>query len=154
MHEGLHPALGLSAIEGVADVAGQGIAKTLQVGNQLFQGGFIVAAKFFPGGIAAEKNSVFVPAGEGEAAKPQDDFLRVRRSVGTDGLGVEGNDWSKSRGRAVEEKLRFTARYEPGSDVAGGAGVHAFERFPPGIEFVEFDCEALVEGTETICEDR
>jgi len=43
--QGLHPALGLGAIEGVTEVAGKGVTEIPQVGNQLFQRGFIFWAR-------------------------------------------------------------------------------------------------------------
>ncbi len=89
VNECLHPAFGLGSIEGVANVAGQGVAEILQVGNQLLQRGFIFVAELRPSGIGAEENFIFVPAGEGQAAKTQDNFLGVRRSVGANGLRAE-----------------------------------------------------------------
>lgn len=151
--EGLHPMFGLGAVEGVADVVGQRVAEILQVGNQLFQRGFIFGAKFLPRGIAFEENFVFVPSGEGEAAKPQSHFLTVRGSVGANGLWAEGDGWCQCRGGTVEEELRFAARRKPGGYVAGCARVHALQRFPLRIEFVDLDGEAFVECAETVCAD-
>ncbi len=151
--EGLHPALSLGAIESVTKVAGKGATEIPQVGNQLFQRGFIFGAKFLPGGIAAKENFVFVPAGEGEAAKTQDHFLGVRRSVGANGVWAECDECDQGGRGPVEEKLRFAARHEPGGDIAAGAGGNVFEGFPLRIEFVDFDGEAFIESAETVCED-
>jgi hypothetical protein len=151
--EGLHPAFRLRAIEGVANVAGEGVAEILQVGDELFQRGFIFVAEFFPGGVAAKVDFIFVPAGEGEPAKTQDHFLGVRRGVGANGLGAESDERAERRGSAVEEELRFAARHEPGSYVATGAGIHTVQGFAEGIEFVDFDGEAFAEGAETVREN-
>ena len=104
--QSLHPALGLGAVESMAHIAGERVAEILQVGNQLFQRGFVFVAQLRPGGIAAEGNFVFVPAGEGEPAEPQNDLLGVRRGVGANRLGAKRDEWRQGGRSAVEEELR------------------------------------------------
>jgi hypothetical protein len=101
----------------------QGIAKILQIQDQLFELEFVVLAQFFPGSASVEKQLAIVPARKRQTAKTQHDLVVRRGGMHGDFLGSKLNSRSEGRSGAIEKELRFAARDKPGGDISGGTGI-------------------------------